>query len=66
MGLNHIADAQGINVETGTALKGAGCVFIDHFGQAIAVHGINLIIFIHWQIIQINLAIGKADAIGGF
>lgn len=64
--LDHIADTQSIDVEATAALECPGGFLVQHLGEAVTVHGIDIVVLLQWQHLGIDFAIGKADAVCGF
>ena len=66
MRLDHVADAQRVDVGAVAHGESAGGFLVHQFGQAVAVHRITVVIFFQREGMVILVPFGKADAIGGF
>ena len=63
--LDDVANAQRVDVGLEAHGEGARGLFVDHLGQAVAVHGVDVIVLLQREVLEVLLALGEADAVGG-
>ena len=63
--LDDVADAERVDVEAGAALEAAGGDLVQHLGEAVAVHRVDVVVLLERQRPRVGLAVGEADAVGG-
>lgn len=67
VGFDYVADAQDVNVAVVKAAGERSCgLFAADLGQGVGVHGIDIVVLLEWERVVIGIALGKANAIGGF
>ena len=67
VGLNDVADDEGIDVDGESASKGASNAFAGELAAGICIHGISVIvIFVQWEGDVVVVTLAEAYAIGGF
>ncbi len=65
MRLDHVADAQRVNVGLVTHGEGAGGLLVADLGEAVGVHRIDVVILLEREGMEVLVALGEADAVGG-
>ena len=63
--LDDVADAQRVDVGAVAHGEGAGGFLVDHLGQAVAVHRVDVVVLFQRERVVVLVALGKAHAIGG-
>ena len=66
MRLDHVSDPKSVDVVAESAGKGSCCALATEFAQSVTVHGVNVVIFFQGKGVVIGIALGEADAVGGF
>jgi hypothetical protein len=66
MRLNHVTNAQGIDVSVEAARKAAGHALAAEFGNRVCVHGVYVVGFVEWKGGVVERALAETDFVGGF
>lgn len=66
MGLDHVADPQGVDVKTAAQREGTGSLFVDYFGECVAVHRIDIVFFVERKISRISHLVGENKTVSRF
>ncbi|MCY1306712.1 hypothetical protein D9M70_565860 [compost metagenome] len=64
MRLDHIANAQGIDVGAASQCKGARGLFVDDFGECVAIHRVDVIVLVERKITRVSRLVGENEAVG--
>ncbi len=63
--LDHVVDAQPVDVDARAGLKGPGGHLACDLGHRVAVFGDRRVLFVHGEVGGTPLALGEADAVRG-
>jgi hypothetical protein len=66
MRLNHVTNAQGIDVSVEAARKAAGHALAAEFGNRVRVHGVYVVGFVEREGGVVERALAETDFVGGF
>ena len=61
--LDHVADAQGIDIGSETHGKRTRGLLVDDLGQSVAVHRVDVVVLLERKRMIILVALGEADAV---
>src|SRR5579883_3243440 len=62
--LDHVADAQGVDVGAVAHGESASGLFVDDLGEAVRIHRVDIVVFFKREALEVLVAFGEADAIG--
>ena len=66
MGLDDIADPQRVDIGAVPHGEGAGGLLVHHLGETVAVHRVDVVVFLERKRVIVLVALGETYAVGGF